>query len=46
MIPDVTAIAEKFGVSPAFAPLVLAALLTALVLFMQSAARWFEDRNP
>jgi hypothetical protein len=46
VIPDVTAIAEKFGVSPAFAPLVLPVLLTALVLFIPSAARWFEDRNP
>ena len=46
MIPDLTAIAERFGVNPAFAPLVLAALLTALVLFVQSVARWFEDPNP
>ncbi len=46
MIPDLATIAERFGVDPAFAPLVLAALLTVLVLFVQSIARWFEDRNP
>jgi hypothetical protein len=46
VIPDITAIAERFGVNPAFAPLVLAALLTSLVLFAQSIARWFEDRKP
>jgi hypothetical protein len=46
VIPDITAIAERFGVNPAFAPLVLAALLTSLVLFVQSIARWFEDRKP
>jgi hypothetical protein len=46
VIPDLTAIAERFGVSPALAPLVLAALLTSLVLFVQSIARWLEDRKP
>jgi len=46
VIPDLTAIAKRFGVNPAFAPLVLAALLTALVLFVPSVARWFEDPNP
>jgi len=46
VIPGLPAIAERFGVNPAFAPLVLAALLTALVLFVQSVARWFEDPNP
>ena len=46
MIPDVTAIAERFGANPTFAPLLLAASLTALVLFIQSVVRWFEDRNP
>jgi hypothetical protein len=30
---------------PAFAPLVLAALLTALLMLGQSIAGWFEDRN-
>jgi hypothetical protein len=46
VIPDLSAIAERFGVNPSFAPLVFAALLTALVLFFQSIARWFEDWNP
>jgi len=46
VIPDVTTIAERFGVNPVFAPLVLAALLTSLALFVQSIARWFEDRKP
>jgi len=46
VIPTLTEIAELLGVSPAFVPIVLAALLTGIVLAVQSVARWFEDRNP
>lgn len=46
MISGLAAIAERLGVSPAFAPLVLAGVLTALVLFFQSIVGWFDDRNP
>lgn len=46
MIPDLAASTERLGVNLAFAPLLVAALLTAFVLFAHSLARWFEDRNP
>lgn len=46
MIPNLTEIAELYGVNPVFAPVVFAALLTAIVLSVQSIGRWFEDRDP
>jgi len=46
VIPNLAELAERLGVSPAFVPLAFVALLTALALFVQSVARWFEDRNP
>jgi hypothetical protein len=45
VIPDLAAIAERFAVCPALAPLILEAFLIALALSIQSVARWFEDRN-
>ena len=45
MIPNLAEIAERFGVNVVMVPLVLAALLTGAMLFAQSVARWFEDRN-
>ena len=45
MIPPVTEFAEMLGVSAAFVPLALVCLLTATVLFVQSIAYWFDDRN-
>jgi hypothetical protein len=45
VIPTLTEIAERLGVSPAFVPIVLAGLLTGIVLAVQSVAQWFEDRN-
>ncbi len=45
MIPSLTTLAERLGVSVAFIPLALAAVLTATVLLVQSIAEWFEDWN-
>ncbi len=45
MIPNLWEIAQKFGLSPAFAALLLAGVLTGIVLFAQSIARWFDDHN-
>jgi hypothetical protein len=46
VIPNLTEIAEVFGVSPLFVCPIVAASVTSLILFAQSVARWFEDRNP
>jgi import receptor subunit TOM6-like len=45
VIPGLVEISGRFDLSPAFTILVLAALLTAGVLFVQSIASWFDDRN-
>ena len=46
MIPNLAEVAVRLSVSPAVVPLAFAALFTAIVLFVQSFARWFEERNP
>jgi len=45
VIPDLLEIAQRFGISPAFAALFLSGVLTGIVLFVQSIANWFDDRN-
>jgi hypothetical protein len=45
VIPDLTPIAKGFGLLFAFMPVVLAALLTGVVFFVQAVASWFENRN-
>jgi hypothetical protein len=39
-------IARRFSVGPALVALLLAGALTGIVLFVQSIANWFDDRNP
>jgi hypothetical protein len=46
VIPGLQEIARQFGVNRVFACLIVAASLTGFILFAQSVARWFEDRNP
>ena len=45
MIPGLLEIMRTFGLAPAVAALILAALLTGTVYFAQSIAGWFDDRN-
>jgi hypothetical protein len=46
VIPSLLEISRRFGLTPPLAVLVLAVMLTGIVFFAQSIARWFDDRNP
>ena len=46
MIPNLAELAEKLGLVGVLVPLVLAALLTALVFLAPTVAQWFDERNP
>ena len=46
MILNLAEVAERLAIRPAVVPLAFAALFTTIVLFVQSVAHWFEDRNP
>jgi hypothetical protein len=46
VIPNLTELAEKLGLAGVPVPLVLAALLMALVFLVPSVAQWFDERNP
>ena len=45
MIPTLTELAHKLGVSAAFVPVALAGVLTGIVLLVPSIAQWFDDRK-
>jgi hypothetical protein len=45
MIPSFDELAGMLGVSAEFVPFALVGVLTATVLFLQSIAQWFDDRN-
>jgi hypothetical protein len=45
VIPNLGETAERFGVATSLVPVAFAALLTGMVIFTQSVARWFEERN-
>jgi hypothetical protein len=45
MIPSLTELAQRFGVSAALLSVALAAVLTAIVLVLPSILRWFDDRE-
>lgn len=46
MIPTLPELLERMGFHAVLLPLVLAALLTGMVLLVQSISEWFDDRNP
>jgi hypothetical protein len=45
VIPSLLDAARELGMNPHLLVLVMAGVLTGFVLFAQSIARWFEDRN-
>jgi hypothetical protein len=45
MIPTLTELVQKFGVSSTFVTVALAAVLTAVVFLVPSIVQWFDDRK-
>jgi len=45
VIPNLTELAEKPGLTVVLVPLALAVLLTGLVFPVQTVAQWFYERN-
>lgn len=45
MIPNLLETARELRLNPSVVALVIAGALTAIVLFAQSIARWFDDGN-
>jgi hypothetical protein len=45
MIPGFPELLRTFGANAAFAPVVVAVGLTAMVFFVPMVFRWFEDRK-
>jgi len=45
MIPNLTELAHDLGLSATLVPVVLAAVLTAIVLVLPSIVRWINDRK-
>jgi len=45
VIPALTAAAESLGMAAALVPLALGGFLTAVLLFLQSLARLFDDQD-
>ncbi|HWN98110.1 MAG TPA: hypothetical protein VNS63_02465 [Blastocatellia bacterium] len=46
MIPILASLAERWGMSAGYLPIVLAGLFTAFVLLVQSVAGWFVKQDP
>lgn len=45
MMPNLLEATRELGLTPPFVALLVAGVLTAIVLFGQSIACWFDDRN-
>jgi len=46
VIPNLAEMARRFAVTTGLAPVAFAALLSGMVIFTQSVARWLEERHP
>jgi hypothetical protein len=45
MIPALTELARRLGVSAVFVPIALAVALTGIVFLVPTVFRWFDDRK-
>jgi hypothetical protein len=46
VIPSLSSMAERLGVTAAYLMLVFVGPVTGFLFLVQVVARWFEDRNP